>query len=308
MAQLKVRPRSHASLQDWVAAEKGYFEDEGLADVGFVRHQTDLSAVTEGGDQLPVQTSGAYEAAQADPSKNENPDEATNVNTFCHWAVNMAVAGNHGRMWAHAYSWTVSGIYVPADSPVEKPEDLADVPIAVGRNSGSHFSTVLALEKYLAPEQINLQFVGLPNLRLGLLLEGKVQAGNGLGAPCFLLEQNGFRKIIDNSFIQGFLISGDVPVEQTTAYFRALKRAQQDIDLDPEPYKPLMLEHSIAPEFHNYVKNLAGMGIPTRIVFEDYTKEMYDDTRHWMDAHDFFAEEDQANATTRFEDAMMAAE
>ena len=50
------------------------------------------------------------------------------------------------------------------------------------------------------------------------------------------------------------------------------------------------------------------MGIPTRIVFEDYTKEMYDDTRHWMDAHVFFAEEDQANATTPFEDAMMAAE
>lgn len=246
MTTLKVQPRTHAALQDWVAAERGYFADEGLTDVGFVSSESDLAAVKSA--DLPVQDMGAYELAESDPSDREDAERNSNVNTFCHWAVNMAVAGNHGKMWAHAYSWTVSGIYVPADSPVEKPEDLASVPIAVGKHSGSHFSTVLALEKYLAPEDINVQFVGRPNLRLGLMLEGKVPAGNGLGAPCFVLEQNGFRKIIDNSFIQGFLISGDVPVEQTEAYFRALKRAQQDIDLDPEPFKTMVLEHSVPEE------------------------------------------------------------
>lgn len=304
MAQLRVRPRGHASLQDWVAAEKGYFEDEGLSDIGFVTHRPDLSVIQQ--EALPVQTGGAYEAAEADPSKRDDPEEATNVNTFCHWAVNMAVGGSHGRMWAHAYSWTVSGIYVPADSKIERPEDLAGVPIAVGRHSGSHFSTVLSLEKYLPADAINVQFVGTPNIRLGLLLEGKVQAGNGLGAPCYVLEQNGFRKIIDNSFIQGFLLSGDVPVDQVQAYFRALKRAQQDIDLDPEPYKPMVVEHSIPKEFHSWIKSVPALGIPTRIVFEEYTREMFEETRRWMDSRDFFDDERKEAATTPYEEAMLA--
>jgi len=49
------------------------------------------------------------------------------VSCACHWAVNMSVGGSHGRMWAHAYSWTVSGIYVAPDSPIDRPEDLAGV-------------------------------------------------------------------------------------------------------------------------------------------------------------------------------------
>lgn len=305
MSQFTVRPRSHASVQDWIAAEKGYFESEGLTDINFIQHQTDLAPVSA--NDLPEQKTGAYNAAVKGPDKSENPDERSNVNTFCHWAVNMAVGGSHGRMWGHAYSWTVSGIYVPADSPIEKPEDLADVPIAVGKLSGSHFSTVLALEKYLSPEQINLQFVGLPNLRLGLLLEGKVQAANGLGAPCYVLEQNGFRKIIDNSFIQGFLISGDVSVETTEAYFRALRRAQQDIDLDPEPYKSYVMNYSVPKDLRQHVKSVPALGIPTRIVFEEYTREMYEETRAWMDGHAFFTDEEKAGSTTRFDDAMLLA-
>lgn len=304
MTELRVRPRSHASVQDWIAAEKGYFEQEGLSEIGFVTYRPDLSVI--GQEALPVQTAGAYEAAEADPSKAENAEDSSNINTFCHWAVNMAVGGSHGRMWGHAYSWTVSGIYVPADSRIERPEDLAGVPIAVGRRSGSHFSTVLALEKYLPREAINLQFVGTPNIRLGLLLEGKVPAGNGLGAPCYVLEQNGFRKIIDNSFIQGFLVSGDVPAEQLHAYFRALKRAQRDVDLDPEPYKRLVMEHSVPAEFHRWVKSVPALGIPTRIVFEEYTREMYEQTRKWMDEHDFFDAARKEAATTPYEEAMLA--
>ena len=49
-----------------------------------------------------------------------------------------------------------SGVFVPADSPVKKPEDLAGVPIAVGYQSGSHYSTIQALEQYMPADKINL--------------------------------------------------------------------------------------------------------------------------------------------------------
>jgi NitT/TauT family transport system substrate-binding protein len=300
MNEFRVRPRSHASLQDWIAAEKGYFEDEGLTELSFVTHAFDASSLA--GPDLPEQKTGAYDAAAADPSQSDQP---TNVNTFCHWAVNQAIGGGHGRMWAHAYSWTISGIYVPPGSPIEQPEQLAGVPVAVGKRSGSHFSTMQSMEKYLAAGEINVQFVGLPNIRLALALDGKLEAVNGLGAPCYVLEQNGFRKIIDNGFMQGFLLSGDVRTEQAQAYFRALKRAQQDVDMNPEDFKEMVLEHSVPEEFRGAVKNVAALGIPTRIVFQDYTEAMYEETRRWMDGHDFFDDVDTSKDVTAYEDAMM---
>ena len=300
MNEFRIRPRSHASLQDWVAADKGYFEDEGLSNLNFVKQSFDGSSI--GGPDLPEQKTGAYDVAATDPSKSE---ERTNLNTFCHWAVNQAVGGGHGRMWAHAYSWTVSGIYVPPGSPIETPEQLAGVPVAVGKRSGSHFSTVQSMEKYLDAGDINVQFVGLPNIRLALALDGKLAAVNGLGAPCHVLEQNGFRKIIDNGFMQGFLMSGDVETEQAGAYFRALKRAQGDVDLNPEDFKKMVLEHSVPEEFRGAVKNVAALGIPTRIVFQDYTEQMYEETRAWMDGHDFFDDVETSDAVTPYRDAMM---
>ena len=43
---------------------------------------------------------------------------------------------------------------MPPDSKVKKPEDLAGVPIAVGYQSGSHYSTIQALEQYLPADQV----------------------------------------------------------------------------------------------------------------------------------------------------------
>ena len=47
---------------------------------------------------------------------------------------------------------------MPAGSAVNEPADLAGVPISVGWQSGSHYSTIQALEPYLPADQINLSF------------------------------------------------------------------------------------------------------------------------------------------------------
>ncbi len=62
----------------------------------------------------------------------------------------------HGKLWADVYSVAPAGIFVPADSPVKRPEDLAGVPISVGRQSGSHYSTIQALEAFMPRDQIKL--------------------------------------------------------------------------------------------------------------------------------------------------------
>src|SRR5438477_83656 len=69
------------------------------------------------------------------------------------------------------------------------------------------------------------------------LVDGHVQAANLFGVQHDIVEQLGFRKVLDTSFMIGFLVGGDASVEQCHQYFNALRRAQCDIDLEPEQYK-----------------------------------------------------------------------
>jgi hypothetical protein len=58
------------------------------------------------------------------------------------------------------------------------------VPISVGFQSGSHYSTIQALEPYLAPGQINLTFEdGMLFRRMELLFEGKSEAASLFNGP-----------------------------------------------------------------------------------------------------------------------------
>ena len=127
---------------------------------------------------------------------------------------------------------------VPPESPVRGPADLAGVPVGVGYHSGSHFATVQALEAVLAPEQATLTFQGPPNERLDALLDRRVPAATLFGVPLYIAEAFGFRKVLDATFMIGFLVTGpDVAQADVGKYLAALRRAQMDIDLRPESFK-----------------------------------------------------------------------
>ncbi len=64
-----------------------------------------------------------------------------------------------------------------------------------------------------------------------------IPAANVWGAQYYLLEQWGFRKLVDTTFMMGFLVSAEAEPDDLERYFRALRRAQAELDLEPEPYK-----------------------------------------------------------------------
>jgi NitT/TauT family transport system substrate-binding protein len=200
MARFRIMP--HGRLQEWVAEEKRYFADEGLQyefvhdfSTGTNRQTSPSNAEPSGVREV---RQGAYESMQA--------GRACDVSSACHWAVNIAASSRHGRMWGHAYAVTPSGIYVPPESPVRMSRDLANVEVAVGFHSGSHFSALQALENILHPSDIKLHFVGRPLERMALLLDRQVAAANVFGVPMYVLEQQGFRRIVDTTFMIGFLL------------------------------------------------------------------------------------------------------
>ncbi len=272
------RIQSHGRLQEWIAHEKGYFTEEGL-DYEFVHNplMSDQVAV-ESDVSIPDHRSGAFEEMET--------GNACEVGSACHWAVNMAASATHGRMWGKAYSMTPSGVYVAPDSEIQLPQDLANVPIGVGYHSGSHFSALRALQQILADDEIEISYIGGPQDRLTLLLEGKVQAANMFGPPMYVLEQQGFRRVLDTTFMIGFLIDEGSDLEDVERYFRALRRAQRDLDAEPELYKHYYLRE-VDEKYHPII-DVNGFGAGERIVFEPYTRSVYESTYAWMESLDLF--------------------
>jgi NitT/TauT family transport system substrate-binding protein len=285
----RFRVQTHGRLQEWVAEEKGYFREEGL-DYEFVvsmAASTTWSASVRTTEATPPQVlHGAFESFAA--------GRACEISSACHWATNMAAAAAHGRMWGQAYSVVPAGIYVPPESPLRRPEDLAQVGVAVGYHSGSHFSALQALEQFLKPEEIRLRFVGLPLDRLAAMLDRQVPAANIFGAPMYVLEQQGFRKVVDTTFMIGFLVHGDADLADVERYFRALRRAQRDIDLEPERYKHYFLRE--LPERYHPLVDVRAFGTGERLVFEPYTREMFERTHRWMLERRLFPEDQVGTA------------
>jgi len=273
-------------LQEWVADELGFLGAEGL-DYEF---QTDgfssaSTASVVAVDQAPQEVrSGAFEDMEA--------GRACSISAACHWAVNAAAASGHGKMWGAAYSVCPSGILVAPESQRTKPEDLRGVEVGVGYHSGSHYSAVQALQPFLDGDTAKLAFVGRPYDRVRLMVERKIEAANVFGAQFYLLEQLGFRKLVDTTFVMGFLVAEDAEREDLERYFRALRQAQRAIDLEPERFKHYWLREM--PEDLQQIADVRRFGPGERVVFEPYTREMYETTQRWMRANDLFAEVDAA--------------
>ncbi|HTT01724.1 MAG TPA: hypothetical protein VMG11_06490 [Steroidobacteraceae bacterium] len=276
MSRFVIQP--HFRLQEWVAEEKGYFRDEGLDYVFREEVQASDGKIHDKGAKI-----GAYQSFEA--------GRASDVSCACHWTVNVAATSGHGKLYADAYSVAPAGIFVPADSPVKEPADLADVPISVGYQSGSHYSSIQALEQYLRAEQIQLSFNdGMLFKRMELLIEGKVPAATLFSGPYYFVEQLGFRKIIDTTFMIATMITGQPDPEDLRKYFRALRRAQRDIDLRPERYT-----HYYKREFpvrYHATMDTRRWGPGERLVFEPYTQEAFEGAREWIAQHEIFPADD----------------
>jgi ABC-type nitrate/sulfonate/bicarbonate transport system substrate-binding protein len=279
--------QSHGRLQEWVAEEKGYFKNEGLDYEFLVKPIITWAAQTEKAESAPANIQrGAFESIE--------DGRGCDLSAACHWTVNMAASAGHGKMWGHAYSVSPSAVFVPPESPIHRPEELAGVPVTVGYHSGSHFSTLQGLEKFLKREEIKLHFAGLLLDRLALLVDRQVPAASVFGAPLYVLEQLGFRKIVDTTFMIGHLVSGNTDLQDAERYFKALRRAQQDIDMEPEAYKHYFLRE--LPERYHSMVDIRMFGPGERLVFEPYPREAFERTRKWIESWSLFPPEQAGNA------------
>lgn len=272
MAKFVIEP--HFRLQEWVAQEKGYFRAAGL-DYEF----RELVRASDGKIHDQGDKVGAFQSFAA--------GRQSSVSCACHWTVNVAASCGHGRMYADLYSVSPAGIFVPPHSPVKTPADLAGVPVSVGYQSGSHYATVQALESCLQAGAIDLDFAGgMLFARMEKLIDGKAPAVSLFSGPYYFAEQLGFRKVIDTTFMMASMIHGDPDPQDLHKYFGALRKAQRDIDLRPERYTHYY-KNEFPDRFHALM-DTRRWGPGERLVFEPYSRQVYDQARAWIAARGFF--------------------
>lgn len=288
MADFVIAP--HMRLHEWVAEEKGYFAQEGL------RYEFRDQLVSDGGKRHDLGDKvGAFQTFEK--------GRTSDVSCACHWTVNVAASVGHGRLYADCYSVSPAGIFVAPDSPIRAPEDLAGVPVSVGHQSGSHYATIQALEQYMERGAIELSFAdGLLFRRMEKLIDGEVQAVSAFSGPYYFLEQLGFRKVIDTTFMMASMITGNPDMEDVRKYFAALRRAQRDIDLRPELHTHHYRKEF--PERFHAEMDTRRWGPGERLVFEPYTKEVFDTSFAWIAEREIFGAGEMGAG--RYENAVLS--
>jgi NitT/TauT family transport system substrate-binding protein len=271
---------THGRLQEWVAEEKGYFAAEGLTDYILSSHGLLSSAQSRSKTQSgsPDNRQGAYQSYEQ--------GRDASVSCACHWTVNKAASAELGRIWGKCYTVTPCAIFVPASSEIHAPQELADVTVHVGYQSGSHYTTIQALEPFIPADRIKLTFGGSPADRVDQLLDGSAAAATVFGAQYYLVEQLGFRKIVDATFMIAAMVPHHVEVGDVRRYFAALRRAQAEIDISQQPYTRYYANE--LPERHEGLVDVRRFGPGERFVFEPYTEEMYSRTQTWIDQRGIF--------------------
>ena len=129
------------------------------------------------------------------------------------------------------WAFRAAGIQDPDSGRLGRRADLRRVSVR------SHYSTIQSLEQYLKPADINLSYAdGLLFKRMELLYDRKIPVASLFSGPYYFMEQLGFRKVIDSTFMIASMVTREPDPEDVRRYFRAFRRAQHDIDLRPELY------------------------------------------------------------------------
>ena len=157
------------------------------------------------------------------------------------WAapLPLAMASRRGRFWCGP------------TLRIRKPEDLKDIPVAVGMRAGSHFNVPYRLEKYLPLEHIKTVNTGGFGARLKALLDGEVEAASLLPPQIAMAEQLGLRKVIEDSFKTLWWVPAQASPEVVDGYMRALARAERALTENLPKYLPLW-KLAVPAEFEDF--------------------------------------------------------
>jgi len=259
--KIKVAPKG-MGLNDFVALEEGFFRENGL-DVEF-------DWKTFRGTQSSWKGVEYFERPQ-DKAVCENV-----IQGACLWGTISNSSSGMGLIVPYCYGVSPWSIFVRPESKIHKPEDLKNVPVAVGMRAGSHFNVPFRLEKYMPLENIKTVNVGGFGARLTALLEGEVEAASLLPPQIDMAKQLGLREIIADEFKTLWWVPESAPVQAVRGYLNGLDRAEKALEANLPKYLPLWA-NCVPPEFKNREWNFSRFSRGERFVYQSIAREEFNE-------------------------------
>ena len=259
--KIKVAPKG-MGLNDFVALEEGFFKAEGL-DVEF-------DWKTFRGTQSSWKGMEYFERPQ-DKAVGEQV-----IQCACLWGTISNASAGMGLIVPDCYGISPWSIFVRPDSKIRKPEDLRDIPIAVGMRAGSHFNVPYRLEKYMPLENIKIVNIGGFGARLKALLDGEVEAASLLPPQIDMAKQLGLHEIIADEFKTLWWVPESAENTAVRGYLRGLDRAEQVLEADLPKYLPLW-KHCVPPEFQDRDWDFSRFSRGERFVYQPILREEFDE-------------------------------
>ncbi|HEY7334363.1 MAG TPA: hypothetical protein VH639_05735 [Bryobacteraceae bacterium] len=260
LLSIKVAPKG-MGLNDFVAYERGFFTEEGI--------EVEFDSKTFRGTQSSWKGMDYFERPQ-DKAAGEEV-----IQCACLWGTISNASAGMGRIVAECHGVSPWAIFVRPDSKIQSPEDLKDVPVAVGMRAGSHFNVPYRLEKYLPLEHIKTVNIGGFGARLQALLDGEVEAASLLPPQIDMAKQLGLREIIADEFKTLWWAPETTPEAGLRGYLRGLDRAEKALESDLPSHLPLW-KHCIPPEFQDRQWDFSRFSRGERFIYRPIRRDEFD--------------------------------
>ncbi len=221
-----------------VALEHGLFDKAGVAVQFAQTYEPTISAP----NPLQRQKESLFEQGTADSYN------------ICEWAgFNRVETGHRGSRVLALRQAVAAQAILTFRKDILEPRDLADIPVGVNDLTGSHYTTLQALEGALPRDEIKTVHAGSPLDRYTALRDGRLTAA-ALMEPYISLALKEGAHLVAVTFYRGSqVIAPTVSEEQRTAYLTALNEAADLINADFGRYK------------HYIVKPVAGRLAPEEL-------------------------------------------
>ena len=256
---LRVVPH-FSRLQEWIALDEGFFQDEGL----------EPELLQEVMHAVSSHTGDAYGQRPQDVPFVRQMEV---VNSACQWGTACNAGAGMGRLVPDLYTVGRYALFPRPGSKVQRLVDLRDIPVGIGEMAGSHFTTLQVLEQVLPTAHIRTVHTGGPGQRLLALLRGEIEAAMLLDPEIAIAEAKGLRALARGEFLITFWVAPTINQEVLKAYFRALKRADEALSRNPERYLSLW-ERNVPPALQGEY-DYSTFGLGEKFVFEPYSEEMF---------------------------------
>lgn len=186
-------------------------------------------------------------------------------------------------------------LWVRGDSGYNDPGALNDKPVAIELGTGSYYTTLEDLERYMPRSSVKLVAVGEPHKRFLALLKGEVEGASLLSPWVDFAKAGSFVEILRTKRSSPTTIvtrDDDDPVK-LRAFFQATNKAIDRINARPEEFRELYfrkVERALA-DMPESVKKLApdvreAMVVPKWNHWEAYTERDFGEIYPWMVARE----------------------